>query len=118
MDKFLYFSDGDAIDAAGDFACIPLSRFIGFTIANGATDGTSLGMNFKPSSSNSATANEVDRVDLTITANTHKKVINSICKAINAASFADNSGFIVVADALGGVFADPDITACALAIDA
>ena len=46
-----------------------------------------------------------------------KKVIKSICKAINAASFAENSGLIVVADVLGSEFADPDITACAISID-
>lgn len=117
MDKFLYFTDGETIDAAGDFACIPLSRFIGFTIAAGATDGTSLGMNFVSSGSNSSAVNELDRIDLTITANTHKKVIKSISKAINAASFTENSGLIVVADVLGSEFADPDITACAISID-
>ena len=117
MDKFLYFSNGNAIDAAGDFACIPLSRFIGFTIAEGATDTVSLGMNFLGSDSNSSTTDELDRIDLTITANTHKKVIKSICKAINAASFTENSGLIVVADVLGDEFADPDITACAISID-
>jgi len=115
MEKFLYFTDGNAIDAAQDFACIPLSRFIGFTMA--ADDNASLSMNFVSSGSNSSAVNELDKIDLTITASTHKKVIKSICKAINAASFAENSGLIAVADVLGSEFADPDITGCAISID-
>ena len=60
---------------------------------------------------------EIDNVSLVITSGAHKKVITSITKAINAASFGDNSGLIVVCDALAGVFADSDITDCVITHD-
>ena len=115
MDKFLFFTDGDTIDASGDMACYPLSSFLGFSVS--ASDAVSLGMRFKSAVTGSAAATEVDVVDLVITSAKHKKVIESITKAINAASFDDNSGLIVVCDALNSVFADSDITGCAITHD-
>ena len=115
MDKFLYFTDGDAIDASGDMVCYPLSSFLGFTVA--ASDTTSLGMRFVSAVTGPGATTEVDYVDLTITAASHKKVIKSITTAINAANFGNNSGFIVIADVLGSVFADSDITAAAVTHD-
>ena len=44
MDKFLYFTDGDTIDAAADMACSPLSSFLCFTVD--ASDAVSIGMQF------------------------------------------------------------------------
>ena len=115
MDKFLFFTDGDTIDAAGDIACYPLSSFLGFKVS--AADTTSLGMNFASTiGSGGKDGAAVDVVDLTITAAKHKKVISSIVKAINSATFTDN-GIVVIADVLNSVFADVDITACAITHD-
>jgi hypothetical protein len=115
MDKFLYFTDGDTIDAAADMACYPLSSFLGFKVS--ASDAVSLGMQFVSCVTGPGATTEIDTVDLVITAATHKKVIASITKAVNAASFKDDSGFIVVCDALASEFADADITGCAITHD-
>tara|TARA_R100001443_G_scaffold18189_1_gene28960 strand:- start:92 stop:442 length:351 start_codon:yes stop_codon:yes gene_type:complete len=115
MEKFLFFTDGDTVDAVGDMACYPLSSFLGFTVA--AADTTSLGMRFVSAVTGPGATTEIDTVDLTITAAKHKKVVKSITKAINSASFADPSGFIVIADQLNSVFCDGDITACAITHD-
>ena len=115
MDKFLFFTDGDTIDAAGDIACYPLSSFLGFS--NDASDAVSLAMKFVSSVTGPGATTEIDTVSLVITAAKHKKVIESITRAINAATFDDNSGLIVICDALNGVFADSDITDCTIAHD-
>jgi hypothetical protein len=115
MDKFLYFTDGDTIDAAADMACYPLSSFLGFTVD--ASDAVSVGMKFVSAVTGPGATTEIDTVSLVITSGKHKKVVESICKAINAATFDDNSGFIVVCDALASVFADADITGCAITHD-
>ena len=114
MEKFLFFTDGDTVDAVGDVACYPLSSFLGFTVAT--ADTTSLGMRFVSAVTGPGATTEIDTVDLTITAATHKKVIASICKAMNSATFADN-GMVVIADQLNSVFCDSDITACAITHD-
>ena len=115
MDKFLFFTDGDTIDAAGDIACYPLSSFLGFS--NDASDTVSLAMKFVSSVTGPGATTEIDTVSLVITAAKHKKVIESITRAINAATFDDNSGLIVICDALNGVFTDSDITDCTIAHD-
>ena len=92
-----------------------LSSFLGFKVST--ADTASLGMNFASTIGSGGTDGAaVDVVDLTITAATHKKVIASICKAINSATFADN-GMVVIADQLNSVFCDSDITACAITHD-
>ena len=115
MDKYLFFTDGDTVDAVGDVACYPLSSFLGFKVS--ASDTVSLGMQFVSCVTGPGATTEIDTVDLVITAAKHKKVIQSITKAINAATFDDNSGLIVVCDALNSVFADSDITGCAITHD-
>ena len=115
MDKYLFFTDGDTVDASGDLACYPLSSFLGFKVS--ASDTVSLGMQFVSCVTGPGATTEIDTVDLVITAAKHKKVIESITKAINAASFDDNSGLIVVCDALNSVFADSDITGCEITHD-
>ena len=115
MEKFLFFTDGDTVDAVGDMACYPLSSFLGFKVS--ASDAVSLGMQFVSCVTGPGATTEIDTVDLVITAAKHKKVIASITKAINAASFGDNSGLIVICDALASEFADSDITGCAITHD-
>ncbi len=116
MEKFLFFTDGDTIDAVGDVACYPLSSFLGFKVS--AADNASLGMNFASTIGSGGTDGAaVDVVDLTITAATHKKVIASIVKAMNSATFAAEGGMVVIADELNSVFCDSDITACAISHD-
>ena len=115
MEKFLFFTDGDTVDAVGDVACYPLSSFLGFKVSN--ADNASLGMQFASTIGSGGTDGAaVDIVDLSINAATHKKVIASICKAINSATFADN-GMVVIADQLNSVFCDSDIVACAITHD-
>ena len=116
MDKFLYFTDGDTIDAAADMACYPLSSFLGFKVS--ASDAVSLGMQFVSCVTGPGATTEIATVDLVITAAKHKKVIASITKAINAATFDDNSGLIVICDAFARDFADADITGCTITHDA
>jgi hypothetical protein len=109
MDKFLYFSQGDGLNAASEAACYPVSSFKGFSIP--ASDNTSLQLTFISSVTNSSAATEVDTVDLTITAGSIKKVIGSIVSAINGDSFNDSlPGFIVIADQDNSIFIDSDIT--------
>ena len=109
MNKFLYFTQGDGLNAASEMACYPVESFRGYSIP--ASDATSLQLLFVSSVTGDGATTEVDKVDLTITSGTHKKVIESISKAINAASFVDgNSGFIVIADQDNSIFCDADIT--------
>ena len=96
-------------------ACYRLSSFLGFKVS--ASDTVSLGMQFVSCVTGPGATTEIDTVDLVITAAKHKKVIASITKAINAASFGDNSGLIVICDALASEFADSDITGCAITHD-
>ena len=105
MDKFLVF-----IDAADDAACYPLSNLLAMTCAS---DGAVL-MKFK-SSIGGSTGAEHDSVALTVTADTEKTVFSSIVGKINAHPNGDP--FIVIADDINSVYADANITACAITLD-
>ena len=108
MNKFLYFTQGDGLNAASEMACYPVESFRGYSIP--ASDATSLQLLFVSSVTGDGATTEVDKVDLTITSGKHKKVIESISKRINDKSFDDNSGFIVIADQDNSIFCDADIT--------
>ena len=111
----MYFTQGDGINAASELACYPVKNFLGFSIPAG--DNQSLALKFVSSGTGPGATTEIDSVDLTITAGTAKKVIKSICSAINAATFDDNSGFVVIADQDNSVFCDADITNVEVAHD-
>tara|TARA_R100001443_G_scaffold76348_1_gene83822 strand:- start:665 stop:1015 length:351 start_codon:yes stop_codon:yes gene_type:complete len=116
MDKYLYFATGDGANATAEAVMMPLSSFQGAD----PIDATSLLLFFKPQQIGGAvaTGDVVDQVDLTITSNTHKKVMNDIVKAINAPGIGNKDGFIVVCDADNTVFASSDISDCAITLAA
>ena len=58
----------------------------------------------------------VDKVVLTVTANTQKAVIESLTQQFNAHPHA--ASMIVVSDDSNSVFAHPDITGCAITVTA
>ena len=105
MDKFLVFIDG-----ADDAACYPLANLLGITCAS---DGAVL-MKFK-SSVGGSTGAEHDSVALTVTADSEKTVFSSIVSKINAHPNGDP--FIVIADDVNSIYADSNISACAITLD-
>ena len=111
MDKYLYFATGDGANATAEAVMMPLSSFQGAD----PIDATSLLLFFKPQQIGGAvaTGDVVDQVDLTITSNTHKKVMNDIAPGIG-----NKDGFIVVCDADNTVFASSDISDCAITLAA
>tara|TARA_R100000329_G_C7452774_1_gene159401 strand:- start:51 stop:404 length:354 start_codon:yes stop_codon:yes gene_type:complete len=115
MDKYLYFmeqTDG-AFDADNDAVCYPVSSFQGFS-STGST--TTLEMHFSGVLGQDEDAYDV--VTLTVTANTQKKVMQDIAKAINEQGIALGDGFIVISDDSNSVFASSDISACSIAVTA
>jgi len=119
MDKFLYFAQADGANATAEAALYPLSAFLGFD----PLSATTLQMNFASSDPKlgGTTAVYYDEVVMTITSNTHKKVMNDIVRAINAPGIGNKDGFIVICDHDNSVFASSDInssTACVITIGA
>ena len=123
MEKYLYFrtvADEDDDDAAGDTLALPARRIV----AMAPSADTTITVWFE-SVNNMHTAgdNELvlkDSAVITITAHRHKKVLQSIVRAINGGPHSD--GFIVVADdtttdydgtTRDAVYIDNDISAMA-----
>ena len=119
--KFLYFmeqTDG-AFNAINDCVAIPVERFKGFTNKSGSSATTELTMEFDPmigySGSHDDATFVADSVELTITSNKHKEVMEAILNLIHG---THSDGFIVVADDSNSVYASPFITACAVTVTA
>ena len=123
MEKYLYFrtvADEDDDDAAADTLALPARRIV----AMAPSADTTLTVWFE-SVNNMQTdgANELvlkDSAVITVTAHRHKKVLQSIVRAINGGPHSD--GFITVADdattdfdgtTRAAVYIDNDITAMA-----
>ena len=123
MEKYLYFrtvADEDDDDAAADTLALPARRIV----AMAPSADTTITVWFE-SVNNMHTAgdNELvlkDSAVITVTAHRHKKVLQSIVRAINGGPHSD--GFIVVADdtttdydgtTRAAVYIDNDITAMA-----
>lgn len=107
MDKFLYFAQGDGANATSRASLYPLSSFRGFD----PSTTTTLTLFFAPIAITDVGATDVvDKVVLTISTNTHKKVMQDICKAINAQGIGLGDGFIVIADEDNGIFCSSDIS--------
>ena len=123
MEKYLYFrtvADEDDDDAAADTLALPARRIV----AMAPSADTTITVWFE-SVNNMQTdgANELvlkDSAVITITAHRHKKVLQSIVRAINGGPHSD--GFIVVADdtttdydgtTRDAVYIDNDISAMA-----
>ena len=121
--RMLYFmeqTDG-AFDAANDCVAIPVERFKGFRNVSGSSAVDELTMEFDPmlgyfsddtSGDNTFTA---DSVELAITDNKHKEVMQDILNLIHG---THSDGFIVIADDTNSVFASPYITGCTITITA
>jgi|TARA_R100000479_G_scaffold358_1_gene291 hypothetical protein len=111
-------TDG-AFDAANDCVAIPVERFKGFTNKSGSSAVNELTMEFDPMlgqvNENNDTSFTGDSVELTITDNKHKEVIEDILNLIHG---THSDGFIVVADDSNSVYASKHITACAITITA
>ena len=123
MEKYLYFrtvADEDDDDAAADTLALPARRIV----AMAPSADTTITVWFE-SVNNMHTAgdNELvlkDSAVITVTTHRHKKVLQSIVRAINGGPHSD--GFIVVADdtttdfdgtTRAAVYIDNDITAMA-----
>jgi len=98
QEHFLVF-----IDAADDAGMFPVSKLQSVTCAS---DGAVL-IKFAP-------------VTLTVTADTEKTVMIAIADAINnATKYPKNTlNYTVVADDVNSIYANSNITACAIALDA
>jgi len=117
MEKTLYFMETatDPFAAAGDAGAFRESTFRG--MHNVGTSSVTLRMEFDslvavPDSNDGSFI--TDAVQLTVNADTHKKVAHSIVSALSAD--AHKSSFIVVADDNNGIYLDSDITGCTIAI--
>jgi len=95
-------------DTLDDGVCYPVSRFAGF----GSIDSTSLGLYFRPMKDDAGAT--FDKVDLTVTSDKHKAVIEAI---VDAMSYSKDP-FIIVCDENESVFIHPDVTACVNTITA
>ena len=102
MLKYLMFIDG-----GDDAATYPADRLLAMTCAANAT----LLLQFQ-SSIGGSTGTEHDTVTLTITADKEKEVMQTICDAIKNAN-----NYIVIADDVNSLYANVNITACAITLD-
>ena len=105
MAKFLQF-----IDDADDAATYPVDKLIAITCASNAA----LVLKFSPGSLGTGQAASLDFVTLTITADTEKSVMTNIADAITH----NEDNVVIVADDVNSIYLDPDITACAITLDA
>tara|TARA_R110002167_G_C12149319_1_gene601121 strand:+ start:123 stop:449 length:327 start_codon:yes stop_codon:yes gene_type:complete len=106
LDKYLYFKD-----ANNDAQMYPAKNLVGII-----HDGdTTLKLRFVSAVTGPGATTEIDLVTLTITTQTEEAVCKAIVEAINGGPH--NTGFIVIADALAGVFVHPDITGTAATLD-
>ena len=117
----LYFmeeTDG-AFDAANDCVAIPVERFKGFRNVSATAAVNELTMEFDPMLGYSGAHDDAtfvaDSVELTITDNKHKEVMEDILNLIHG---THSDGFIVISDDSNSVFASDYITGCAITITA
>ena len=119
--RVLYFmeeTDG-AFDAANDCVAIPVERFKGFRNVSATAAVNELTMEFDPMLGYSGAHDDAtfvaDSVELTITDNKHKEVMEDILNLIHG---THSDGFIVIADDSNSKYASELITACAITITA
>jgi len=111
QEHFLVF-----IDAADDAGMFPVSKIQSITCAGDAA----VLVKFAPGSLGDGQAASVDVVTLTVTADTEKTVMIALADAINnATKYPKNTkNYTVVADDVNSIYANSNITACAIALDA
>lgn len=105
MEKFLLF-----VDAADDAAMFPVSRLQSVTCA---TDAQLL-IKFSPGSLGDGQAASIDMVRVAITADKEKEVMTALGDEISLG----NTPVILVSDDVNSTFLTPDITGCAIILDA
>ena len=101
------------IDAADDAMAIPLSGFLGMTVAANATVLVKFGSSIGSGGTDGASS---DIVTLTITADKEKDVMLAIAQAINGQRNIDD-GAIVVCDDVNSKFLHKNILSCAITLD-
>ena len=126
MEKWLYFNDNGTngqVDAANSVYCVPASKFRGFN-QNGTTR-TRIVMMFDPLegeieiATNAYPSNVADIVELNITSDKHKEVIDAIVAAIDAPTIAGSGKQVItIADDMNAKYLsiDPDSSGTAVAI--
>lgn len=108
--KFLYFSQGDGANAAGEAAAYPVSALRGIE-PGGAT---TLNLRFDPQAITTVAAADVtDTVALTITSDTHLAVIEAL---VNEIVFGNGS--LIKVDADNSVFFNSNVTDCTVTLAA
>tara|TARA_R100001129_G_scaffold21383_1_gene13633 strand:- start:3 stop:338 length:336 start_codon:yes stop_codon:yes gene_type:complete len=103
------------IDAADDAMAVPLSSFLGMTVAS---DGTIL-MNFVNTLGPNATEDKRTFATLTVTADTELTVFKAIAEKLAGIKRANKDvGYITICDDVNSVFAHKDILSCTISLDA
>jgi hypothetical protein len=103
------------IDAADDAMAVPLSSFLGMTVAG---DGEIL-MNFVNTLGPNATEDKRTFATLTVTADTELTVFKAIAEKLAGIKRANKDvGYITICDDVNSVFAHKNIESCTISLDA
>ena len=103
------------IDGGDDAMAIPLSGFLGMTVAS---DGEII-MNFVNSLGPNATEDKRTFATLTVTADTELTVFKALAEKIAGLARANKDvGYITICDDVNSVFAHKDILSCTITLDA
>ena len=103
------------IDAADDAMAMPLSGFLGMTVASDAT----IIMNFVNTLGPNATEDKRTFATLTVTADTELTVFKALAERIAGLYRANKDvGYVTICDDVNSVFAHKDILSCTITIDA
>ncbi len=103
------------IDAADDAMAMPLSGFLGMTVAG---DGTII-MNFVNTLGPNATEDKRTFATLTVTADTELTVFKALAERIAGLYRATKDvGYVTICDDVNSVFAHKDILSCTITLDA
>ena len=103
------------IDAADDAMAVPLSGFLGMTVASDAT----IIMNFVNTLGPNATEDKRTFATLTVTADTELTVFKALAERIAGLYRANKDvGYVTICDDVNSVFAHKDILSCTITLDA
>ena len=103
------------IDAADDAMAVPLSGFLGMTVAG---DGAII-MNFVNTLGPNATEDKRTFATLTVTADTELTVFKAIAEKIAGIQRGNKDvGYVTVCDDVNSVFLHKDILSCEITLDA
>ena len=103
------------IDAADDAMAVPLSGFLGMTVAADAT----ILMNFVNTLGPNATEDKRTFATLTVTADAELTVFKALAEKIAGLYRANKDiGYVTVCDDVNSVFAHPNILSCTISLDA